>query len=67
MAGGKKITPENVVDIRRLPDGKIVWLETGTATGPRPAGLNHIIVDHGTDFANKGIAESDIPDACSLP
>ncbi|MDP9789831.1 hemagglutinin repeat-containing protein [Agrobacterium tumefaciens] len=61
--GGTKVTRENVVKIQKLPNGKTVWLETGTATGPRPAGLNHIVADHGADFANKGITEADIPDA----
>lgn len=28
-AGTNKITPESVVDIRKLPDGRTVWLETG--------------------------------------
>ena len=60
---GAKITPENVIDIKKLPDGRIVWLESGKATGPRPAGLKHIIADHGSEFAGKGISEADIPDA----
>ena len=62
VKGGTKITPENVVDIRKI-NGKTVWLETGTASGPKPAGLAHITADHGKDFANKGISENQIPDA----
>ena len=30
VKGGTKITPENVADIRKLPDGRTVWLEKGT-------------------------------------
>lgn len=33
-------------------------MENGTET----AGLNHIIKDHGVDFANKRIAQIEIPD-----
>ncbi len=54
---GTKITPENVVDIRRLPDGRTVWLEKGTDA----AGLQHIFKRHEVDFFNKGISRDDIP------
>ncbi|WP_053155735.1 filamentous hemagglutinin N-terminal domain-containing protein [Pseudomonas sp. Pf153] len=54
---GTKITPENVVDIRRLPDGRTVWLENGTDA----AGLQHIYKRHEVDFINKGISRDDIP------
>ncbi|MCQ9424344.1 hypothetical protein NRB16_12550 [Pseudomonas sp. LJDD11] len=57
LSGGTKITPENVVDIRRLPDGRTVWLEKGTDA----AGLQHIYKRHEVDFVNKGISRNDIP------
>ncbi|MDW6092424.1 hypothetical protein SBX64_07685 [Vibrio rhizosphaerae] len=55
---GVKITPENVVDIRKLSDGKTVWLETGNDA----AGLQHIY-RHANEFAGKGIPKEQIPDA----
>jgi hypothetical protein len=56
-ASGKKITPENVVGIRKLSDGRTVWLETGSDT----AGLRHIYKRHEVDFANKGISRAEVP------
>jgi len=56
---GIKHTPEDIVWITKLPDGKIVFLETGNAK----AGLQHILEDHTVDFANKGILADQIPDA----
>jgi filamentous hemagglutinin len=57
VAAGTKVTPGNVVDVRKLPDGRTVWLETGSDA----AGLQHIYKRHEVDFANKGIARQDIP------
>lgn len=37
----------------------MVFLETGSLS----AGLQHIVEEHGVDFTNKGIAQSDIPSA----
>lgn len=54
---GTKITPGSVVDIRRLPDGRTVWLEKDTDA----AGLQHIYKRHEADFVNKGISRDDIP------
>lgn len=54
---GTKITPGSVVDIRRLPDGRTVWLEKGTDA----SGLQHIYKRHEADFVNKGISRDDIP------
>jgi len=54
---GTKITPEKVVDIRKLPDGRTVWLEEGS----NAAGLEHIYVRHEVDFATKGISRAEIP------
>ncbi|PRA85914.1 hypothetical protein CQ054_10625 [Ochrobactrum sp. MYb29] len=36
-----------MVDIRKLPDGRTVWLETGNSR----AGLQHIVDGHAQDFA----------------
>ena len=58
VAGGTRITPEDVVDIRRLPDGRTVWMETGNAD----AGLQHIVSRHAREFDQWGIPEADIPD-----
>lgn len=54
---GTKITPANVVDIRRLPDGRTVWLESGNDA----AGLQHIYKRHESNFADKGISRDQIP------
>jgi uncharacterized phage infection (PIP) family protein YhgE len=55
--GGVKYNPKDVVAVTKTADGKLVWLENGSDT----AGLNHIIKEHGTDFANRGISQADIP------
>lgn len=57
LPAGTKITPESVVDIRKLSDGRTVWLETGSDA----AGLQHIYKRHEVDFANKGILRDEIP------
>ncbi|NVJ60931.1 MAG: RHS repeat protein, partial [Gammaproteobacteria bacterium] len=56
---GIKHSPENIVDIRKTQDGKIVFLETGN----KQAGLEHILVRHEQDFANVGIHADQIPEA----
>ena len=58
QANGDKISPEKVVLITRDPNGKIIWLETGT----EKSGLQHIIKEHGSQFNGKGIKNEDIPD-----
>ena len=40
-----------------VSDGSIAWLEQGTSS----AGLEHIINNHGLQFAQFGIGEEDIP------
>lgn len=57
LPAGTRITPENVVDIRKLPDGRTVWLETGNDA----AGLQHIYRRHEADFASKGIPREQVP------
>lgn len=61
---GIKISPEKVVTIMKTPEGRIVWLEKGTttATAEKPSGLAHIVERHGTEFAQKGISEDQIPE-----
>lgn len=56
---GIRYTPENIVLISKLPNGKIVFLETGSTR----VGLQHILEKHAIDFANKGIPADRIPDA----
>jgi hypothetical protein len=56
-ANGIKHTPENIVDIRRIPDGRLAFLETGDAD----RGLEHIM-RHADDFAKRGVHADQIPD-----
>jgi len=56
-ADGVNFTRENVVDVRRTEDGRIIFLEEGTGS----SGLAHIVQEHGNDFANHGINELEIP------
>jgi filamentous hemagglutinin len=55
---GVKVTPANVVDIRKLPDGRTVWLETGSSN----AALLHIVEGHAGDFSSRGVTQAQIPD-----
>lgn len=57
LPAGTEITLESVADIRKLPNGLTVWLETGSDV----AGLQHIYKRHEVDFATKGILRDDIP------
>jgi len=54
---GVKFTPENVIATARSPSGQVVFLETGSPT----AGLQHIIQEHGPEFASMGVSEAQIP------
>ena len=56
-ANGVKFTPENVIATARSPSGQVVFLETGSPT----AGLQHIIQEHGPEFASMGVSEAQIP------
>jgi filamentous hemagglutinin len=56
-ANGVKFTPENVVATTRSSNGKVVFLETGNSK----AGLQHIIEEHGSQFAQMGVSEAQIP------
>ncbi|MEN6630037.1 MAG: hemagglutinin repeat-containing protein, partial [Sulfuricella sp.] len=58
-ANGVKFTPQNVIATGRNSSGQVVFLETGNST----AGLQHIIVEHASDFANIGVTEAQIPNA----
>jgi hypothetical protein len=59
VRAGVKHNPADIVDIRRLADKRIVFLEKGNPS----AGLQHIILRHAGDFARKGIPEAQIPNA----
>ena len=61
QANGDKINPSDVIGIMKKEDGKIVWLEKGHL-GNNPSGLAHILDAHETNFNDKGIKTSDIPD-----
>ncbi|WP_197709713.1 hypothetical protein [Pseudomonas syringae] len=56
-ANGVKFTPENVIATTRSSSGKVVFLETGNSK----AGLQHIIEEHGSQFAQMGVSEAQIP------
>lgn len=56
-AQGIKYSPENIVQVSKNSSGKIVFLETGNDR----AGLNHIIKEHGSQFASIGVSETEIP------
>ncbi len=57
-AQGIKYTPENIVQVVKNTEGKIIFLESGNSR----AGLQHIIGEHAKDFANIGVSEAQIPD-----
>ncbi|WP_053386265.1 hypothetical protein [Leucobacter japonicus] len=61
---GVKISPQKVVTIMKAPEGRIVWLETGTtsASTKNPSGLAHIVEAHGSEFAQRNISAAQIPD-----
>ncbi|SDZ63044.1 filamentous hemagglutinin, partial [Pseudomonas salomonii] len=58
-AKGVKFTPENVVATARSPSGQVLFLETGNSK----AGLQHIIEEHGSQFAQMGVSNAQIPGA----
>ncbi|EJC78293.1 hypothetical protein Rleg10DRAFT_7026 [Rhizobium leguminosarum bv. trifolii WSM2012] len=53
---GVKVAPQSVIEIQRV-NGKTIWLETGSS----PAGLRHIVGEHGAEFAQRGFSELEIP------
>ena len=48
---GTKISPEKVIRIEKMGNGKIIFIETGNSK----SGLQHILDEHAADFARKGI------------
>ncbi len=62
-ANGVRFTPENIVIAGRSSTGQVVFLERGSIgrEGVKDSGLDHIIFEHGDDFANVGISRSQIP------
>ncbi|WP_239075194.1 T7SS effector LXG polymorphic toxin [Listeria seeligeri] len=56
---GVKISKEDVIRIKELPDDeKIIWLEKGNPS----AGFEHILIEHGEQFAKQGISKAELPD-----
>lgn len=56
---GVKISREDVIKIKELSnDKKIVWLEKGNSF----AGFEHILIEHGEQFAKLGILKIELPD-----
>ena len=56
-AQGIKFTPENIVSVAKDSSGKIIFLEKGNSK----AGLQHIVEEHGSQFAQIGVSEARIP------
>jgi hypothetical protein len=56
-ANGVKFTPDALLATGRNSAGQVVFLESGNAR----AGLQHIVGEHGTDFARIGVSEAEIP------
>ncbi|BAZ80689.1 hypothetical protein PN497_19580 [Sphaerospermopsis kisseleviana CS-549] len=56
---GIKHNSEKIVRIAKKADGKIVFLEEGNTQ----AGLQHILEEHSSQFADQGIGSDQIPDA----
>ncbi len=54
---GIKYSPQNIVQVVKNADGKIIFFETGNSR----AGLQHIIGEHAKDFTNIGVSEAPIP------
>lgn len=50
-ASGVSFTEADIVWIARNASGRVVWLEKGSAS----SGLQHIMTEHGADFANVGV------------
>ena len=58
VAAGHKISPADVVQIARAPDGRVVWLERGDGR----AGLSHILrAGRIREFTECGVAYAEIP------
>ncbi|OUI77764.1 hypothetical protein HK18_02865 [Commensalibacter intestini] len=57
-ANGVKFSPDRLVRVEKLDDGRIVFLEKGD----EDSGLQHIIKEHAQEFADKGVSEAEIPD-----
>ena len=57
-AQGIKFTPESVVSAAKDSSGKIIFLKKGNSK----AGLQHIVEEHGSQFAQIGVSEARIPD-----
>jgi len=58
---GIKHTPDKILRIAKLSDGKIVFLEEGKG-GKRGSGLKHILENHQQEFSTRGLSETNLPD-----
>lgn len=59
---GVRYNADELVQVsRRQGDNKVVFLENGRLQ-PKASGLAHIIAEHASNFADKGIRQSEIPD-----
>ena len=58
-----KFTEADILAIKKMPDGRIVFLEKGQVdvAGVKDAGMAHIIKDHEADFKNIGIDAEALP------
>ncbi len=57
---GLKISPDKVLNIGKMPNGKIVWIEEGKLTD-KPSGLAHIWEKHSKEFSSLGIPKNEVP------
>ncbi|GEM_PF-2701366 len=56
---GFKISPDKVLAIGKMPNGKIVWIEEGKL-GERASGLAHILDKRENDFISRGISKDKV-------
>lgn len=60
VESGVKCNFDEIIGITKMPDGKLVWLEKGHL-GDKASGLAHVL-EHESQFVQKGIMKEDIPD-----
>ena len=60
-AVGMKHDPSSVMRITKLPDGRIVFLESGTKSGRNDSGFVHVL-DHVDEFTQHGLLPVELPD-----
>jgi hypothetical protein len=57
VQNGTKINPNQVLSIGQGNQGATIWIEQGSSS----AGLEHVIEEHGAEFASRGISVSQLP------